>query len=404
MKPIVTLAFAAGLLVTSAARAQTSTDPTSVRPSGDGISAVSGMSWIRHLNRRFEETAMGKTGHLGPAPEQADSTDNTQLFLISNSAARLRGADLYRLNCRGCHGDAGQGVPPEINSVISPVRATSALLVLQRMKSTGMEMSRSAATQMSQEASVALMKRFHEGGENMPSFAYLNEAEISAIIGYLKQLAGVPASDAKQIVIESPTRIGELVVKSTCHICHDATGANPTPQEMFVGAIPPIEALPHRVDEARFIRKVTEGSVIVMGADPIPYRGRMPVFYYLSKQEAADAYLYLHQYPPLHSKKADFYLVSSQNHSASGGGASGVNGSTTPPATEPPQNDDQNSVLAAFVLIGLYGFVTLMIAGGVVFTIREFKRLSQNPHVKENQIARLEPSEIPSLVGARSVH
>jgi hypothetical protein len=47
-----------------------------------------------------------------------------------------------------------------------------------------------------------------------------------------------------------------------------------------------------------FVRKVTAGAPINMGAAPLPYRGRMPVFDYLSEDEVANAYLYLTLYPP----------------------------------------------------------------------------------------------------------
>ena len=30
------------------------------------VTPVSGESWLAHLNRSFNETSMGKTGHLGP--------------------------------------------------------------------------------------------------------------------------------------------------------------------------------------------------------------------------------------------------------------------------------------------------------------------------------------------------
>ena len=46
----------------------------------------------------------------------------------------------------------------------------------------------------------------------------------------------------------------------------------------------------------------TIGAPVVMGAAPLSYRdsytGRMPVFHYLSQEEAADAYFYLTLYPP----------------------------------------------------------------------------------------------------------
>jgi len=43
---------------------------------------------------------------------------------------------------------------------------------------------------------------------------------------------------------------------------------------------------------------VTTGAPITMGTPPALYRGRMPVFAYLTQDEAAAAYLYLMLYPP----------------------------------------------------------------------------------------------------------
>jgi hypothetical protein len=164
--------------------------------------------------------------------------------------------------------------------------------------------------------------------------------------------------------------------------------------------------LPRRVDEPKFIRKVTQGSVIVMGDDPIPYRGRMPVFYYLTQQESADAYLYLRRNPPVQSKKADFVLVASQKQSGGpGNGGSGAAnaGTTQSPVPRSPKNSDSN-LFEALLLISLFGFITLLIAAGVAFTFREFKRLSRNIDVQESLPSRFQSSEAGQLVGARTVH
>jgi hypothetical protein len=75
-------------------------------------------------------------------------------------------------------------------------------------------------------------------------------------------------------------------------------GPNPNPQQIQEGAIPPLNTLTKRTSLPEFVRKVTAGATINMGAAPMPYRGRMPVFDYLSEDEAANAYLYLTLYPP----------------------------------------------------------------------------------------------------------
>jgi mono/diheme cytochrome c family protein len=268
------------------------------------VTAVAGESWLSHLHRTLAETSMGKTWSLGPSatlgaqtsrvPPEISSLDATQ-------AVTLYGSDLYRLNCRGCHGESGGGAPPEINSVINPVRATSVALIRERMKKSGMEVSRANAAELAGQSQAALLQRLHNGGQDMPPFPHLSEAEIRSLVAYLKELAGVPGAEHEQVgVKESPLRVGEQIVKSTCHICHSAAGPNPGPQQLMDGAIPPLETLTTRTNRAEFVRKVTQGAPIVMGAPPLSCRGRMPVFYYLSDDEVANAYLYLTFYPPYH--------------------------------------------------------------------------------------------------------
>ncbi len=140
-----------------------------------------------------------------------------------------------------------------------------------------------------------------------------------ALIAYLRELSGVPGT-AQLTVVESPIRIGEHIVKSTCHTCHDATGPNPTPQQLEDGAIPPLETLTARTDELQLIRKVTSGAPILMGTPPTLHRGRMPVFYYLSKEEAADVYLYLSSYPP-QQLQAGVPAIAGAEQSGAGNGA-----------------------------------------------------------------------------------
>ncbi|MGC1625243.1 MAG: cytochrome c, partial [Candidatus Acidiferrales bacterium] len=246
--------------------------------------------------------SMGKTWELGPAPaDPGDEADPWQLKLspsYASQALTLSGSDLYRLNCRGCHGESGQGAPPEINSITGPVQSTSVAATMERMKKSGREMSRSDVADMAKESKILLLQRLHSGGQRMPP-PTLSEAEIRSLVAYLEQLSGVPRAEKNQIAIkESPYRVGEQIVKSTCHVCHSAQGPNPDPQEIMEGAIPPLSCLTTRVGLPDFVRKVTSGAPIIMGTPATPYRGRMPVFFYLSQDEAADAYMYLALYPP----------------------------------------------------------------------------------------------------------
>jgi mono/diheme cytochrome c family protein len=351
------------------------------------VSAVSGESWLAHLDRSFNETSMGKTGRLGPpAPEPGETASPWHPDLplsVASQTLTLHGSDLYRLNCQGCHGESGQGAPPEINSVINPVRATSVALVMERMKTAGMDISRANADKLARQANAALFLRLHNGGENMPPFPHLNEAEIRSLFAYLKQLAGVPGAEGAQLAVqESPIRVGEHIVKSTCHTCHSAAGPDPSAQQLWDGAIPPLSVLTTRKSRPEFIRKVTRGAPVLMGAQPTLYRGRMPVFYYLSEDEAADVYLYLTLYPPLDSVGPDATIALSQQGPAEGGGTpppQKAQGALFVPDTKLPeveQPSGPSDVQIFAVLSAVVTFTILLLAGGLGFTVREFHRLS----------------------------
>jgi mono/diheme cytochrome c family protein len=334
---------------------------------------VAGESWLKHLHRTFEETSMGKTGRLGPPrslggeetsdwqkPSSADSTNQT---------VTLHGSDLYRLNCWGCHGEFGLGTPPEINSVINPTRAMSTQVILERMKNLGMDMSRADAAVLASQSKAALLERLHKGGTDMPPFPHLSESEVRAIVAYLKQLAGVPGAEREQAAVEeSRVRVGEHVVKSTCHICHNATGENPSPQQIFNGAIPPLSTLTARTSLPEFERKIRSGAPIVMGTPPSPFRGRMPVFYYLAEDEVADAYLYLRLYPPDWTVPDPERPATEQKQAESKNTQVGF--SIEPTAVGPPNNGRDLTVIIFPVA------AALLLAGGFWFTLREIRRLT----------------------------
>jgi mono/diheme cytochrome c family protein len=270
--------------------------------SDTSVTAVGGESWIHHLRRSLGETSMGKTWNLGPVPPEPGTEPPTWQLNLSPSfptpIVTLHGSDLYRMTCQGCHKESGQGAPPEINSLIDPVRATSSVVTTARMKAAGREMSRSEITAMAKESKAMLLQRLHAGGQHMlpPT---LSEAEIRSLVAYLEQLSDIPGAEKNQIAVkESSYRVGEHIVKSTCHVCHSATGPNPSPEQILKGAIPPLSTLTTRVSLSGFVRKVTSGAPIIMGTPPTYYRGHMPVFVYLSQDETAAAYLYLIRYPP----------------------------------------------------------------------------------------------------------
>jgi len=356
-----------------------------VKTEGPNVTAVTGESWLTHLHRSFDETSMGKTGRLGPPPESGREHGISEARLVSETSRGviLSGSDLYRLNCRGCHGEHGTGAPPEINSVINPVRATSATAVMERVKARGMELSRADAEKLAQQSKTMLLDRLHKGGQDMPAFPHLSEAEVTSLVAYLRQLAGVQGAEReRRMVQEERVRVGELIAKSTCHICHSAAGPNPTPQQLYEGVIPPLRTLTRRTTQAEFVRKVTQGAPILMGVPPELMRGRMPVFYYLSEEEAADIYLYLTSYPPYPYAVLDAATAGSGTPpsmedmdppprpvAASSGAAH------TGPAGDPPETANADAQIWTFALL-LGSLVGLFLILGFWFTVRELKRVS----------------------------
>jgi mono/diheme cytochrome c family protein len=297
-----TRAHSAILIAVLAIAASASLRGQATKTADIAVTAVSGESWIRHNHSTFSETSMGKTWDLGPPPpvlgKEAPAWHLELSPGYSTQIVTLHGSDLFRLNCQACHGELGHGAPPEINSITGPVQATSSAATLQRMRKAGREMSQSDANAIAKDSKALLRQRLHLGGQHMPP-PTLSAAEIRVLVPYLEQLSEVPGAGKNQIAVkESSYRVGEHVVKSICHICHSATGSNPDPGQILEGAIPPLSTLTTRVSLPEFVRKVTSGATVSLGTPPAPFRGRMPVFPFLSQDEAAAAYQYLLMYPP----------------------------------------------------------------------------------------------------------
>jgi hypothetical protein len=117
-----------------------------------------------------------------------------------------------------------------------------------------------------------LLDRLHKGGTDMPSpNPNLSDAEVRSLFAYLRQLAGIPGAEKQQVaVVEPALRVGEHIVKSTCHICHDSVGHNPSPQELSEAQIPPLSSLTSRLSLNQFVIKVTVGTPVLEGSPAIP--------------------------------------------------------------------------------------------------------------------------------------
>jgi hypothetical protein len=133
------------------------------------------------------------------------------------------------------------------------------------------------------------------------------------------------------------------------------------------------------VTQAQLVRKVTQGATIEMGTPLEPYRGRMPVFYYLSEQEAADVYSYLSTYRPQQKEAVSVVMASVAPPSGGGGNppAQKVLAASLAPDRTGAKAAQASELSESLVLLAVVAmFVSLLLAGGVGFTLRECMRLS----------------------------
>jgi mono/diheme cytochrome c family protein len=297
-----------GAFTAGARQSPTPASPAPARPARGAraagavaVTPVTGSSTLHHLGLSIEHSSMGWEGQWGeqPATVPQPPTDRTKRLEDPATGFPLNGADLYRVSCRACHKANGAGSPPEINSLIGPVQAASVQWMTQRMKERGRTVSPSFMLKLTAGNEADLQKRLKVGGHSMPSFAHLSAEEIVVLRPYLDQMAGVPGAERQQREMTEPAvRVGELIVKGTCHICHDATGPDDKPTTVLGDVIPALGRMTHQKTQEQFVQKVCAGSPIPLSAGGVMSRGRMPVFNYLTAAEAASAYSYLVAYPP----------------------------------------------------------------------------------------------------------
>ncbi len=305
------IGVAAILLLAGAWSAGRAAEAVPPRPAA--VTSLGGPSWLRAQAITVDETNLGHMGGGGPPPAPARAAAFAEhvrravaLAGSNDAAARASlearvtadGADIYRFECRSCHGPDGRGDPPEVGSIVGPVRALSPELLEQDMRAAGRPARPDLARQLAAQAERSLAERLRSGGKKMPPFGQLSGAERDALIRYLKRLVGVPEAKGDQGgVAESPARLGELLVQGTCRICHDATGPGSGHMMMMMGRIPALASIPEQLSLEAVVHKVRRGwsgMAGMMGRR----MSRMPVFSYLSDEEVAAAYLYLAYYPP----------------------------------------------------------------------------------------------------------
>ena len=271
------------------------------------VTPVAGPSWLNRLGLTYRDTSLGRGGATyGPPPAPPTSGLPSQqparpaaTPIVVGRPVVLSGGDLYRLTCQACHRAEGTGSPPEIKSVLGLAQGSSLEIVRQHLQKEGATAPGPTARAQAVRARADLYQRIQNGGQRMPAFPHLQKPDIDAIYAYLTHLAGTPDAPPELHRTASWDRLGELVVKGTCHVCHDAAGPRPTGEALYIkGTIPPFTTLLEDKPVADFVTKVRSGAPVTTQDPVFHYRGRMPVFSYLQELEVAAAYTFLTDYPP----------------------------------------------------------------------------------------------------------
>ena len=286
-----------GLVTFSAGVSGQAPRPWPSAPKDAAVTPVAGPGWLTRLGVTLSQTSLGRgPGRYGP-PERT-ATPSQSLGVPAQ--VTLTGADLYRFNCQACHGLEGRGAPPEIKSAVDPVRGVPLDVLRAQMKAQHQPPGEAEARARPERVRAAILTRVHNGGQRMPSREHLSDGELDLLFAYLGVLAGSPKAGPAKHETVSWSRVGQHVVKGTCHICHDAVGPRPSDAaDGFEGknSLAPVAA-GHRSRLPTSSPRPAAARPCNLSGMAMLHRGRMPVFYYLHDEEIAAAYVYLATYPP----------------------------------------------------------------------------------------------------------
>lgn len=121
------------------------------------------------------------------------------LLMASAAPAAPDGASLYASSCAACHGDKGAGgvgVPLSLPSFLDSVDDNFLTQTI----------------------------RHGRPGRVMPAFAALSDAQVDAIVSYIRSWSGKPAPTYSTAIIKGDVVHGKELYASYCAACHGAQG------------------------------------------------------------------------------------------------------------------------------------------------------------------------------------
>ena len=189
---------------------------------------------------------MGWDGQWSPPPTtipsgEAGARGRKPRRLVRAGRRRSVPHQLPRVPQGGRH-----GAPPEINSLIGPVQAASAA-VDDRTNEGARETRRRgihppAHHEHRGRPAQAPQDRRTQHAVVRPSVRRRDHARCGPIS---TSWPACPTRSRGALTVTEPAdRVGELVVKGTCHICHDATRADNAPTTVLSGVIPALASMP----------------------------------------------------------------------------------------------------------------------------------------------------------------
>jgi mono/diheme cytochrome c family protein len=245
---------------------------------GSTITAASGPSVLTRLKTGFQFSSMGRAGYTGVAagPATEAATPIPKDWLVSGF--EMTGEDVFRVNCRSCHGVGAQGLHPAIPNLLAKAREAAG------KGGDAAQRNEAAATEM------AIRHRLLKGGMVMPSFEHLDAAEVEVLLGYLESLPSAQTPAPARRIRVPAARVGENVVKAVCQICHDATPGEQRPAADQ--SLSTLSEFPVKYSVRDFVARVHATTTGGPG-------GHKPRLDYLRPEEIEAAYVYLIGYPPV---------------------------------------------------------------------------------------------------------
>ena len=191
------------------------------------VAPVVGPSWLTRRGVAYDRTNLGVATRDALTRAPTDRTAAAATRDAAHACPRRRSALSTQL----------PGVSPR-GETARPIRTLRSAANSRRCFVGGDQ-----ATTTTNVARTNLPDLIRHGTVLMPAREHLKDDDLDMLFDYLTQAADPIETARRARRVGSWARLGEHVVKGTCHICHDAVGPRTSPASVQKGEIPSLEAL-----------------------------------------------------------------------------------------------------------------------------------------------------------------